>query len=151
MYLGWSGSRRRDPRAGGFHGELGRTAASAAVMWRSFSASRRPRCWRRICGSSTTSSPGSRTANAPEAAGTGRTRSLSPCWTTMSQYIHDNADDERSRVTTAGDPAALRPLRGHTADRAHCEGETPSRQFAIEADAYRLAGHEVLGQEHEVI
>ena len=59
----------------------------------------RPSCSRPTCGSSTTSSAGSRTANVP--GGTGNkayTRALSVLDKDIPQYIHDNADDEQSHA-----------------------------------------------------
>ena len=65
---------------------------------------------RPTCGSSTTSSAGSRTANARAEAGTRPTPGPSRCWTRTPQYIHDNADDEQSHANFIN--AYLRQRRG---------------------------------------
>ena len=73
--------------------------ASRRGTWPFSSSWPRPSSSRPTCGSSTTSSAGSRTANVP--GGTGNkayTRALSVLDKDIPQYIHDNADDEQSHA-----------------------------------------------------
>ena len=74
-------------------------AASPRVTWPFSSSWPRRSSSRPICGSSTTSSAGSRTANArAERGNKAYTRALSVLDKDIPQYIHDNADDEQSHA-----------------------------------------------------